>query len=51
MPQNKLLSELSSTFRDIMFNGSKFLDKTPVLDTKYGYTKSQNNNLFYSFND
>lgn len=51
MLQNRLLSELSSTFREVTFGESKFPAGTSVSDTRYKYLGSQNNNLLYSFND
>ena len=38
-------------FREITFNEFEFLVGTPVLDIRYEYLRSQNNNLFYPFND
>ena len=49
-PQNGLLSELSSTFREVTFSKSEFLASTPVSDTRYKHPESQNNNPFYFFN-
>lgn len=51
MPWNRLLSKLSSFFKKVIFDKSKFLTGTLVLDTQYKYFRSQNNNLFYFFND
>lgn len=39
-PQNKLLSELSSSFREVVFGEFKFLAGTPVLDTRYEHAES-----------
>ena len=50
-PQNRLLSELSSTFREVTFSESEFPAGTPVSDTQYEHPGSQNNNPFYPFND
>ena len=50
-PQNGLLSELSSTFREVTFSKSKFPAGTSVFDIQYKHPESQNNNLFYPFND
>lgn len=49
--QKRLLSELSSTFKEVTFSKSEFPASTFVLDTKYKYLESQNNNLFYFFNN
>ena len=38
MSQNRLSSELSSTFREVTFSESKFPTTTPVLDTRYKYS-------------
>lgn len=35
----------------MMFSNSKFSAGTPVLDTRYKHPGSQNNNLFYPFNN
>ena len=51
MPQNTLLSKLSSTFKEVTFSKSKFPAGTPVLDTRYKHLENQNNNLFYPFNN
>ncbi len=48
---NGLLSELSRNFREITFSKSEFPFGTPVYDTRYEYPESQNNYLFYLFND
>ena len=48
--QNRLLSELSSTFREVMFSECKFSVRISILDTKYKHSGSQNHNLFYPFN-
>lgn len=50
-PQNGLLNELCSTFREMGFSESEFLVGTPVLDTQYEHSGSQNNNSLYLFND
>lgn len=42
---------MSSIFREVIFGKSEFSANTPVLDTQYKYLGSQNNNLFYLFND
>ena len=47
---NKLLSELSSTFKRVTFSKSEFLTGTPISDTRYKHFENQNNNPFYSFN-
>ena len=49
-PRNGLLSELSSTFREVTFSEAKFPADTLVSDTRYEHPRSQNNNLFYLFN-
>lgn len=49
--QNKLLSELSSIFKEMMFSESKFSAGILVLDIRYKHLKSHNNNPFYLFND
>lgn len=49
--QNGLLSKSSSTFREVMFDKSKFLASTPVSNTRYEHPGSQNNNPFYLFNN
>ncbi len=49
--QNRLLSELSWNFREVIFGESKFLVSTSVLDTKYMHHRSRSNNLFHPFND
>lgn len=49
--QNGLLSELSQNFQKVIFNESKFLFNTLVFDTKYEHHRTQNNNLFYLFNN
>lgn len=51
MPQNELLSKLSSTFKKMTFSKSEFPIGTSILNTSYVYPRSQNNNLFSSFND
>lgn len=52
MAQNKLLTELSLSFKEIIFTESKFPTSTPVLDAKYKYSESyKNNNLYYSINN
>lgn len=51
MPQNGLLSESFSTFREMTFSKSEFPVGTLVLGIKYKHPRSQNNNPFYSFND
>ena len=38
--QNRLLSELFSTFRKLTFRKSKFIAGTPVLDTQYKHPKT-----------
>lgn len=48
---NNLLSKLLSTFRKVMFDKSEFLANITVLDTKYVYSKSQNNKMFYYFHN
>ena len=50
-PQNGLLSESSSTFKEVTFSESEFPAGTPVSDTQYEHPGSQNNNPFYPFND
>ena len=50
MPQNRLLSESSVSFKEVMFNECKFLSGTPVLDIRYEHFRNQINNLFYLFN-
>ena len=50
-PRDGLLSKLFSTFRKMAFSESEFPAGTPVSDTQYKHPKSQNNNLFYAFND
>lgn len=49
--QNRLLSELFSTFRKITFSKSEFSTDSPVLETRYKYLESQKENLYYPFND
>lgn len=34
----------------MIFNNSKFIAGISILDTRYKYFKSKNNNLIYSFN-
>lgn len=52
IPQNGLLtSELSSSLREISFYKPEFPAAKPVLDIKYYYSDSQNNNPHYLFND
>ena len=51
IPWIKLLSELSSTFKEVTFSESEFLAGILVFDTQYKYPWSQNNNLFYLFNN
>lgn len=48
--QNKLFSKLSSIFKEMMFSESVFLASILVLDIRYKYLKSRNNNSFYLFN-
>ena len=48
--QNRLLSKLSSNFREMTFNESKFPASTPVSDIQFECTCSQNNHPFYCFN-
>ncbi len=50
-PRHGLLSELSQNFREVTFSESEFPVGISVLDTRYEYTGSQNNNSFYPFND
>ena len=49
MPQNGLLSELSSTFKQTRFRKYEFSFGTSVLDTQYKHFESQKNNPFYPF--
>ena len=50
-PWNGLLSELSSTFREVTFSESEFPVGRPISDTWYEHAESQNNNPFYPFID
>lgn len=50
-PQNKLLNKLSSTFKEITFSESKFSASTPILNTRYKHSGTQNKNRFHLFND
>jgi Plavaka transposase len=50
-PRNGLLSESSSTFREVTFSESEFPAGIPVSDTQYEHPGSQNNNPFCPFND
>ena len=50
-PWNRLLSELSSTFREVTFSESKFQASTMVWNTQYKHYRSQNKNPFYPFHD
>ena len=38
-------------FQEVTFSKSKFPASIPVLDIRYKHPESQNNNLFYLFND
>ena len=49
-PQNRLLNESSLIFRKVTFSESEFPAGTLVLDIRYEYPESQNNNPFYLFN-
>ena len=52
IPQAGLLaSELSLSLRKIRFSKQEFSASKPILDIKYYHLGSQNNNLFYPFND
>lgn len=51
MPQNRLLSKLSSTFREITFSESEFLIGILVSNTWYKHSKTQNKNRFHPFNN
>lgn len=51
IPENRMLSKLSSTFKEVTFNKSEFSTGILVLDTRYLHLKSQNNNPFYLLND
>lgn len=51
MSQNRLLSKLSSTFREVTFNKSEFLADILILKTKYKHPRSQKKDLYYRFND
>lgn len=50
MSQNRLRNKLSLIFTEVTFNKSEFLASTPILDTRYKYSRRKNNNSFYSFN-
>lgn len=51
-PQNRLYaSKLSSFSRKVRFNEQEFPNCKLVSDIKYHNSRSQNNNLFYSFNN
>lgn len=49
--RKRLLSELSRNFKKVMFSKSSFLFGISLLDIRYEHPGSQNNNLFYSFNN
>ena len=51
MSQNKLLSKLFLTFKEITFSKSKFLIGILVLYTWDKHLEIQNKNLYYLFND
>lgn len=50
-PENRLLSELFSTFREVTFSKSEFPVGIPVLKTRYRYFGNQKENLYYLFKD
>lgn len=51
-PQNELLaSKLSLFLRKIRFSEQEFFTSIPLLDIKYYYLSSQNDNFFYLFNN
>ena len=51
-PQDGLhASELLSSLKEVWFSEQKFLAGTPVSNIKYNYLGSQNNNIFYPFNN
>ena len=51
-PQDGLFrSKSSSFFREFRFSEQEFPTGTPVSNIKYDHLGSQNNNLFYPFND
>ena len=51
IPQNGLLKELFRNFKEVSFSEFKFPISIPVSNTRYEHSESQNNNLFYLFND
>lgn len=51
-PQDQLLiSKSLASLREIQFSKQEFLTGKPISDIKFSHLDSQNNNLFYSFND
>ena len=50
MPQNRLLSESSSTFREMTFGKTEFSAGILISDIRYKHFKSQNNKPLYPFN-
>lgn len=51
-PQDKLLAnKLTSSLKEVRFSEQEFPTGKPVSNIKYHHQESQNNNLFYLFND
>ncbi len=51
-PQDGLLvKELSSSLREVRFSEQEFPASIPISNIKYHHLDSQNDNLFYPFND
>ena len=44
-------SESSSSLRKVMFSKQEFPTSKPISDINYDYLGSQNDNVFYPFND
>lgn len=51
MPQDRLFASDLLSFRKVWFSEKEFYISKPVLDIKYYYLDSENNNLFQLFND